>query len=48
MQKKKLWEAVQPDLRTMGAGRVAAYKGDEMLTSAGAVTAATLGDASIS
>ena len=29
------------------AGRVAGYKGAEMLTSAGAVTAATLGDASI-
>jgi len=46
VQKKKLWEAVQPDLRT--AASVAGYKGAPMMTSAGAVRAASLLDASIS
>lgn len=45
--KKKLWEAVQLDLRT-GADRVAAYKGATMLTSGGAITSVSLLDASIS
>jgi hypothetical protein len=37
VQKKKLWEAVQPELRTTAEG-VASYKDLPMLTSAGAVT----------
>lgn len=37
MQKKKIWESVQPDLRTDGAG-VAFYKDLQMMTSAGPVT----------
>lgn len=47
VQKKKLWEAVQPDLKT-SAERVAGYKRAPMMTSAGPVTAATLGGANIS
>lgn len=47
VQKKKMWEAAQPDLKT-DAGRVAGYKGAAMMTSAGPVTAATLSDANIS
>lgn len=46
VQKKKLWEAVQPLLRTDG-GCVAAFDGQPMLTSAGPVTAASLADATI-
>lgn len=46
MQKKKLWEAVQPLLKTDGA-KVATFKGRAMTTSAGPVTAATLTNASI-
>ncbi len=47
MQKKKIWEAVQPLLKTDG-DRVAGFNGKVMLTSAGPVTAATLAGASIS
>ncbi|KAK9811587.1 hypothetical protein WJX72_006591 [[Myrmecia] bisecta] len=47
VQKKKTWEAVQPDLKTT-ADRVASYKGLPMLTSAGPVTAATLAGGNIS
>lgn len=47
VQKKKLWEAVQPDLKT-SAERVAGYKGAAMMTSAGPVTAPTLAAANIS
>ena len=37
VQKKKIWEAVQPDLRTTAAG-AAAWKELPMLTSAGPVS----------
>jgi tRNA-binding EMAP/Myf-like protein len=47
LQKKKFWEACQPLLRT-GGDRVAAFEGQQMMTSAGAVTTATLANASIS
>eukprot|EP00877_Chromochloris_zofingiensis_P001845 jgi/Chrzof1/11661/Cz06g04060.t1 len=47
VQKKKLWEVVQPDLKT-DADRVAGFKGLQMLTSAGPVTASTLAGANIS
>lgn len=47
LQKKKIWEAVQPLLKT-DAQRVAGFQGATMLTSAGPVTAATLADANIS
>lgn len=47
VQKKKLWEAVQPDLKT-GEDCTAAYKGAVMHTSAGPVTAKTLAKANIS
>ena len=47
VQKKKLWEGVQPDLKTDDS-KVAGYKGLPMLTSAGAVTAPTLSKANIS
>ncbi len=43
---KKLWEGVQPLLRTSG-DKVAGFKGREMLTSAGPVTVPTLANASI-
>eukprot|EP00887_Chlorella_sp_A99_P006267 scaffold3.g6267.t1 len=46
VQKKKMWEAVQPLLRTRDDG-VAAFDGTPMLTSAGPVTAATLTGATI-
>eukprot|EP00882_Tetradesmus_deserticola_P012488 GHRQ01013234.1.p1 GENE.GHRQ01013234.1~~GHRQ01013234.1.p1 ORF type:complete len:191 (+),score=103.93 GHRQ01013234.1:87-575(+) len=46
VQKKKLWEAVQPHLKT-GEDCVAAYKGAVMTTSAGPVTAKTLAKANI-
>jgi aminoacyl tRNA synthase complex-interacting multifunctional protein 1 len=46
LQKKKIWEACQPLLRT-DAGGVAGFQGAAMMTSAGAVTA-SLTDASIS
>ena len=36
VQKKKIWEAVQPDLRTSAAG-AASWKDVPMLTSAGPV-----------
>lgn len=47
LQKKKIWEAVQPLLKT-DADRVATFEGRQMLTSAGPVTAASLSGASIS
>ena len=47
VEKKKMWEAVAPLLRT-DAARVAGFNGQPMLTAAGAVTAATLADARIS
>ena len=47
VQKKKLWEAVQPHLRTDGEC-VAQYKGKSLMTSAGAIRAATLAGAGIS
>ncbi|CAG9461216.1 unnamed protein product [Pedinophyceae sp. YPF-701] len=47
VQKKKYWETVQPDLKTSGEC-VATYKGETMMTSAGAVKAPSLSSASIS
>jgi hypothetical protein len=47
VQKKKLWEAVQPDLKT-AADRTASYKGAVMMTTAGPVTAKSLAAANIS
>ena len=47
VQKKKMWEAVQPHLRTDG-DCVAQYQGRAMMTSAGAIRAATLAGAGIS
>ena len=47
VQKKKIWEAVQPDLRTNEDKQVI-YKGTVMTTGAGPVTAQTLANASIS
>ena len=47
VDKKKMWEEVQPLLRTDG-GRVAGFDGRTMMTSAGAVTAPSLADARIS
>ncbi len=47
VQKKKIWEAVQPDLKT-DDGKVANYQGMAMSTSAGAVTSSTLTQANIS
>ena len=47
MQKKKVFEAVQPDLNT-SSEKVVRYKELEMLTSTGAVTVASLAGASVS
>jgi methionine--tRNA ligase beta chain len=47
VQKKKIWESVQPDLKTNGS-KQATYRGHLMMTSAGPVVAASLTDASIS
>lgn len=47
VQKKKIWEGVQPDLKT-DASKVAGWQGQAMMTSAGAVTTATLEHANIS
>eukprot|EP00892_Ulva_mutabilis_P008421 jgi/Ulvmu1/5951/UM026_0073.1 len=47
VQKKKLWEAVQPDLKTTD-DLTATYKGTPMMTSAGAVSTASLKGANIS
>jgi aminoacyl tRNA synthase complex-interacting multifunctional protein 1 len=41
VQKKKIWESVQPELRTSAEG-VACWKEVQMLTSAGAVTVTRL------
>jgi hypothetical protein len=46
VQKKKLWEAVQPDLHTVAGA--AGYKDLPMTTSAGAVTAQRILNGSIS
>ena len=47
VQKKKLWEAVQPALKTSD-DLVATFQGIPMMTSAGAVTTASLKGCSIS
>lgn len=47
VQKKKLWEAVQPELKTSDE-LVATFKGIPMMTSAGAVTTKSLKGARIS
>jgi hypothetical protein len=47
VEKKKLWDQVQPLLRT-NAERVAGFDGQPMLTTAGPVTVASLGEARIS
>ena len=47
VDKKKMWEEVQPLLRT-DSGCVAGFNGAPMMTSAGPVTVASLGEASIS
>lgn len=47
LQKKKYWEACQPLLKT-GSDKVAGFQGKNMLTTAGPVVAASLGDANIS
>ena len=47
VQKRKMWEEVQPELRT-NESRQAAYQGHVMMTSQGPVTAATLGNSGIS
>ncbi|KAK9840019.1 hypothetical protein WJX74_002190 [Apatococcus lobatus] len=47
VQKKKIWEAVQPDLKT-DADRQAGYKSMIMQTSAGSITSASLASAGIS
>lgn len=46
VQKKKIWEEVQPDLKT-DADLTANYKGRTMLTSAGPIKAPTLAGANI-
>jgi hypothetical protein len=46
VQKKKLWEAVQPELNT-SADCVVQYKDKAMLTSAGPVTVASLTGATV-
>ncbi len=47
IQKKKIWEELQPDLKT-GADRVAAWQGHAMRTAAGAVTADSIVNGGIS
>lgn len=47
VQKKKIWEAVQPLLRVNAQG-VATVAGETMVTSAGPLTAPSLVDAAIS
>ena len=47
VQKKKIWEAVQPDLKT-DSDRQAGYKGMLMQTSAGSITSGSLASANIS
>jgi len=47
VQKKKLWEGVQPELKTTD-DLVATYKGIPMMTSAGAVVTPSLKGANIS
>lgn len=47
VQKKKVWEEVQPELKTDVTG-VAVYRGVPMLTSAGPVRAASLTGGNVS
>lgn len=47
VQKKKMWEEVQPNLRTTSE-KLAAFKDQIMMTSQGPVTTATLADGNIS
>lgn len=47
VQKKKIWELVQPLLKT-DANAVATFKGRPALVAAGAIRAASLANASIS
>lgn len=47
MQKKKMWEEVQPNLRTT-ADKLAAFKDQIMMTSQGPVMTETLVDGNIS
>lgn len=47
VQKKKIWEAVQPDLKTNDQRQVV-YKGVVMTVGAGPVVAPSLANASIS
>lgn len=47
VQKKKIWESVQPDLKT-NEDRQVVYKGTLMVTGSGPVTADSLANASIS
>jgi aminoacyl tRNA synthase complex-interacting multifunctional protein 1 len=47
VQKKKVWEEVQPELKTDSA-RTAVYAGVPMMTTSGPVTAPTLTGANIS
>jgi len=47
IQKKKVWEAIQPELKVSDS-KIAGWKGSEMITSAGKVTAASLGGGNIS
>eukprot|EP00245_Coleochaete_scutata_P016145 TRINITY_DN7441_c0_g1_i3.p1 TRINITY_DN7441_c0_g1~~TRINITY_DN7441_c0_g1_i3.p1 ORF type:complete len:302 (+),score=39.03 TRINITY_DN7441_c0_g1_i3:161-1066(+) len=47
LTKKKIWEGVQPQLKTTG-DLVATYKGRPMRVASGVVTSKSLGDASIS
>lgn len=47
VQKKKVWEAVQPDLKVLDS-KVASWKGNEMVVAGGKVTAASLAGGGIS
>ncbi len=47
IDKKKMWEALQPHLKT-DASRVATFKGLAMMTGSGPVTADSLASGSIS
>lgn len=47
IQKKKIWEELQPDLKTDG-DRLATWQGHSMQTSAGAVTADSVAGGGIS
>jgi len=47
IQKKKIWEELQPDLKT-GDDKVATWQGHPMMTSAGAITADSIAGGGIS